>query len=129
MKKTILLLTLMCAVFGIAAQTPVWLDPKVNQENEEQAVANYFAYESVEQAEKADKYSSSRFMSIEGDWRFNFVENANERPENFYAVGYDDSKWDMFPVPGLFEMNGYGDRIYVNVGYVWRNQFAFTLVS
>jgi beta-galactosidase len=123
MKKITALLTLATVVTGVCAQTPVWLDPKVNQENEERAVANYFAYESVEQAEKADKYSSSRFMSIEGNWRFNFVENANERPENFYAVGYDDSKWDMFPVPGLFEMNGYGDRIYVNVGYVWRNQF------
>ena len=60
MKKTILLLTLMCAVFGIAAQTPVWLDPKVNQENEERAVANYFAYETVEKAEKADNIEPFR---------------------------------------------------------------------
>ena len=28
------------------------------------------------------------------------------------------------PVPGLFEMLGYGDRIYKNAGYAWSNQFA-----
>lgn len=120
---SLLLSALVYVVMGVMAQTPVWLDPEVNQENEKRAVANYFAYESMEMAEKSDKYSSSRYMSLEGDWKFNFVENAYDRPENFYAVDYDDSKWVDFPVPGLFEMNGYGDRIYVNVGYIWRNQF------
>ncbi len=123
MKKLTLLLTLTCAAINMMAQTPEWLDPKVNSVNEKRAVANYFAYESEAKAAAADKYSSSRYMSLEGEWNFNFVENAYERPENFYALNFDDSKWDKFPVPGLFEMNGYGDRIYVNVGYVWRNQF------
>ena len=48
MKKMTALLTLVTIVTGVCAQTPVWLDPKVNQENEERAVANYFAYETVE---------------------------------------------------------------------------------
>ena len=28
------------------------------------------------------------------------------------------------PVPGLWELNGYGDPLYVNIGYPWREQFV-----
>ena len=105
------------------AQQPVWLDPRVNSENEKPDVADYFAYEDLESAEKGEKSQSSRFMSIEGNWKFNFVKNAYDKPENFYSEGYDDSKWVSFPVPGLFEMNGYGDRIYTNVSYPWNNEY------
>ena len=28
------------------------------------------------------------------------------------------------PVPGLWEVNGYGDPLYVNTGYAWREQFS-----
>ena len=103
---------------------PMWLNPKVNHENRKSAVADYFAFESEELARKNEKTVSERFLSLEGKWRFNFVKNAYDRPENFFSKSFDDSKWVDFPVPGLLEMNGYGDRIYVNVGYVWKNQFA-----
>src|SRR5574344_632596 len=103
---------------------PMWLNLKVNHENRKSAVADYFAFESEELARKNEKTVSERFLSLEGKWRFNFVNNAYDRPENFFSKSFDDSKWVDFPVPGLLEMNGYGDRIYVNVGYVWKNQFA-----
>jgi len=105
------------------AQTPVWLDPNVNSENEKPDVADYFAYENADLAAKGLKDNSSRFISIEGNWKFNFVKNAYDKPENFFAQDYDDSKWVDFPVPGLFEMNGYGDKIYTNVTYPWNNEY------
>ena len=105
------------------AQQPVWLDPNVNSENEKPDVADYFAYEDMESARKGEKKESSRFMSIEGNWKFNFVKNAYDKPQDFFAEGYDDSKWTDFKVPGLFEMNGYGDRIYTNVTYPWNNEY------
>jgi len=111
------------ALLSALAQQPVWLDPKVNSENEKPDVADYFAYESLESAQKGEKNQSSRFMSIEGNWKFNFVKNAYDKPEDFYAEGYDDSEWVDFPVPGLFEMNGYGDKIYTNVTYPWNNEY------
>jgi beta-galactosidase len=107
-----------------AMAEPMWLNPKVNHENRKNTVADYFAFESEELAGKNEKTVSGRYISLEGKWRFNFVKNANERPENFFSRSFDDSKWVDFPVPGLLEMNGYGDRIYVNVGYAWKNQFA-----
>ncbi len=113
-----------------AQKTPVWCDPNVNEINRKTDVANYFAYESEALAQKSQspkdnpKAKSSRYLSIEGKWKFNWVENANERPANFYSLTYDDSKWGTMPVPGIWEMNGYGDAIYVNTSYAWRSDWT-----
>ncbi len=123
MKRIALLTIIQLVLIPLTAQQPVWLDPKVNSENEKPDVADYFAYENAELAAQGEKSRSSRFMSIEGNWKFNFVKNAYDKPENFFAEGFDDSKWVDFPVPGLFEMNGYGDRIYTNVSYPWNNEY------
>ncbi|MBR5706580.1 MAG: DUF4981 domain-containing protein [Bacteroidaceae bacterium] len=123
MKRISIVALMQLFLLPVVAQQPVWLDPKVNSENEKPDVADYFAYENLESAEKGEKSQSSRFMSIEGNWKFDFVKNAYDKPENFFAEGYDDSKWPDFPVPGLFEMNGYGDRIYTNVTYPWNNEY------
>jgi len=114
---------LLATVFVTASAQQVWLDPNVNEENRKEMRADYFAYESADKAISGDKTLSSRYMSLEGMWKFNFVKDAWDRPQNFFEKGYDDSSWVEFPVPGLFEMNGYGDRIYVNIGYAWSTQF------
>ena len=104
-------------------KTERWLDPNVNRVNVEKLRSSFFAYESASLASKMDKTQSQRYMSMEGKWKFHFVKDHNLAPKGFYAVGYDDASWVDFPVPGLFELNGYGDRIYKNVGYAWNTQF------
>ena len=106
-----------------AAQTPEWLDPQVNQIRREPRHAAFFAFENESKAETFDKTASMRYLSLEGEWRFCFVKDHTDAPDGFWNPKYDDSQWDSFPVPGLFEMNGYGDRIYRNVGYAWQTQF------
>ena len=51
------------------------------------------------------------------------VPNADQRPTDFWKVGFNDKGWDNMQVPAVWELNGYGDPIYVNTGYAWRNQF------
>ena len=132
MKVRLLLLSVltMGSLWTQAQKTPVWCDPNVNEINRKTDVASYFAYESealaqLPQTPKANaKAQSKRYMSIEGKWKFHWVESANERPANFYAVKYDDSKWGTMPVPGIWELNGYGDAIYVNNQYAWRSDWV-----
>ncbi len=62
-------------------------------------------------------------MSLNGAWNFNFVTNADARPRDFFQVDYNDLGWGTIQVPACWEMNGYGDPIYVNGGYPWMNQF------
>lgn len=62
-------------------------------------------------------------MTLNGLWKFNWVRHAEARPTDFYQTNFNDKGWDDLQVPGVWELNGYGDPIYVNVGYAWRNQF------
>ncbi|MGN0283095.1 MAG: glycoside hydrolase family 2 TIM barrel-domain containing protein [Prevotella sp.] len=106
------------------AQKPmVWNTPEQNQENREQRRDNFFAFENLTLAQRGDKSVSSRFLSMEGTWKFLFVKNYYDRPTDFFKPQFDDSQWVDFPVPGLFELNGYGDPIYRNVGYSWATTF------
>lgn len=123
MLKQVMLFLAVSAASVVGAVEPVWKNPEVNQQNREPRRANYFAYESRALAEKGDKAASSRYLSMEGMWKFNFVKNYPDRPKDFFKTDYDDSSWTDFPVPGLFEINGYGDRIYKNTGYAWATTF------
>ena len=123
MRKQLLAILMMATMSATAQQTPEWKNPQVNQMNREARRAHFFAYETQELATKAEKQQSARYLSMEGTWRFNFVKDHNLAPKDFFALKYDDSKWVDFPVPGLFEINGYGDKIYKNVGYAWCTTF------
>ena len=67
--------------------------------------------------------STSEKISLEGTWKFKGVMNADERPTNFFNTNFDDSSWGTMPVPGCWEFNGFGEPIYVNVGFGWRGHF------
>ena len=116
-------LAVLCAQAKGEKKAPCWMDPAVNRVNVEPSRAHFFAYESEELSRSAKKETSKRFMSIEGMWKFLWVKDHNNAPAGFYQTNYDDSRWVEFPVPGLFEIKGYGDRIYKNVGYAWATQF------
>ena len=103
--------------------TPYWLNPKVNKVNCESPRSAFFAYESEDLAKMNQKNKSERFLSLEGQWRFYYAKDHDKAPEKFYELKYDDSQWINFPVPGLLELNGFGDPTYVSHGYAWRNQF------
>lgn len=119
------LLTCCLAVCGLAAmaQHDEWKNPEVNAVNRAPMHTNYFAYASADEASKGIKESSSNFMTLNGTWKFNWVKNAEARPTDFYRTDFNDKGWDDMKVPGVWEMNGYGDPIYVNVGYAWRSQY------
>ena len=122
--RKLLLAIMTMATMGVAAQqAPEWKNPQVNQMNREARRAHFFAFENGDKALANDKTKSSRYLSMEGKWRFNFVKDHNLAPKDFFSLKYDDSKWVDFPVPGLFEINGYGDKIYKNIGYAWGTTF------
>jgi len=58
-------------------------------------------------------------LSLNGVWNFKWYENCDQRATDFFKLGLDDSGWDSMPVPGMWELNGFGDPVYKNVGYAW----------
>lgn len=111
---------------SVTAPTPTfteWKDMQVNEVNRLPLHATFFAYENESTALKGEMKNSERFVSLHGDWKFKWVENANERPTDFWKTDFDDSAWGKMPVPGMWELNGFGDPVYVNIGFAWRGHF------
>ncbi len=111
------------SAISLGAKTPYWLDPEVNEVNRLPMHTSYFAYESADKLGQG-KVTSDNYRSLDGTWKFNWVKDADMRPVDFYKPAFDDSSWSVIEVPGMWELNGYGDPIYVNVGYAWRGHFA-----
>jgi len=88
-----------------------WADPSVNQVNREPMRATM-------------KCSDMQTLPLDGVWKFHFAENAADAATGYFTSDYDDSKWGVMPVPGVWELNGYGDPMYVNSDYPWSTHFA-----
>lgn len=123
MRQILVLLSALMVSVGAFARSQHWQDPYVNEENRLPMHSSYFAYESHEASEEGMN-ASGRYLSLNGKWKFNWVCDASQRPEDFHRTDFNDRGWDDMPVPGIWEMNGYGDPVYLNVGYAWRTWFA-----
>ena len=113
MKRTLslLFLSILCAS-SLAAQTKMepWQDPNVFEENRMPMRATFVT-------------AQQQTLSLNGLWKFRFNPTIEGRLRGFEAVGYDDAAWDEIPVPGLWDLNGYCDPMYLNVGYPWRGHY------
>ena len=114
----------------VAIQQPTfteWHDLQVNEINRLPLHTLHFAYDPNDfpgtGAEYLDKKQSMNYMSLDGTWKFNWVANADQRPTDFYKTDLDDSKWKNIQMPGNWEMLGYGQPEYVNIGFAWRGHF------
>lgn len=118
--KKILLTALSCAACVVMSAHDEWQDPRVNAVNRAPMHTSYFAYSPGEEFVQEE---SENYMTLNGIWNFNWVEDSDMRPMDFYECDFNDKGWDKMPVPGIWEMYGYGNRLYLNVGYAWREQF------
>lgn len=125
MKKHFILSLIACiAVLLCWAQgADAWQDPAINQINRMPAVASFFAYPDEAWAVKGEKEQSPNFLSLNGTWKFNWVQDMDDKPNDFYRTDYEDRHWADFQVPAVWERNGFGAPMYKSVGYPWFNQF------
>ena len=110
---TFLSLALTATFLPLAAQTAKmepWQDPNVFEQNRMPMRATFVT-------------AQQQTLSLNGLWKFYFNPTIEGRLKGFEAVGYDDSAWDEIPVPGLWDLNGYCDPMYVNVGYPWSGHY------
>ena len=110
---------------GLCAQSfTEWQNPEVNAVNRAPMRSANFAFRADEPAlANRAKKESANYMTLNGAWKFNWVNDASARPTDFWKKDFNDKSWDNIMVPGVWELNGYGDPIYVNVQYPWSNYF------
>ena len=112
MRNLCLSLAFLAAFLPLAAQTKMepWQDPNVFEENRMPMRATFVT-------------AQQQTLSLNGLWKFHFNPTIEGRLRGFEAVGFDDTAWDEIPVPGLWDLNGYCDPMYLNVGYPWRGHY------
>lgn len=89
-----------------------WQDPNVFERNRMPMSATFVT-------------DQQQTLSLNGEWNFRFCPSVTERlQDGFEGKDFDDSNWDKIPVPGMIELNGYADPIYLNIGYAWRGWYS-----
>ena len=111
MKLNIIIFLSWFANMVFAQRDHDWENQNILQYNREPARAAFFAYQ---------EKPGDRQMSLDGLWKFHWTKTPDEQPQGFHEVGFDDSSWQTFPVPGDWEMNGYGTPIYCSSGYTFK---------
>lgn len=100
-----------------------WLNQNVNEVNRLPMRSSFFPFSTLDGAVANNPKGERNYISLNGNWKFNWVENVDQRPTDFFEVEYNDKGWGEMPVPGIWELNGYGDPLYLNIGYAWRNDY------
>lgn len=94
-------------------------NPEITGVNRLPQHATFMPYASFAEAQKAERYASSRCKVLNGKWKFKLYKNYAYRPSDFAQVHYDTHNWDTVQVPGSWQMQGYDQSQYCNVRYPW----------
>ena len=99
------------AVPGVPkAYAKAWQQPELNQVNRLPMHTHILS-------ERNDR------VTLNGTWEFFWQQGAQQMLDGFYLPDYSPKEdWGTMPVPGNWELNGYGDPIYLNIGYMWRGR-------
>ncbi len=100
---------------------PFWTNEKLNEDNRLPARASFYSYENIELAKKNNWQQSVNYLNLNGNWKFKWQEKPSDIPIDFEKTNFDDSKWVNMVVPFNNEIKGFGDPIYVNIGYEFQH--------
>ncbi|WP_216848933.1 glycoside hydrolase family 2 protein [Pedobacter sp. L105] len=98
-------------------------DPQNIGIHKEASHATLMPYASLKEALVANRHQSSYSKSLNGLWKFNWVDWPQKRPVNFYKTDYDVSGWKTIPVPSNWQLQGYGTPYYSNYTYIFKKDF------
>ena len=104
-------------VLNVKSQSTDWENPMLTGQNNNLPHAIAHPYSDVKAALAGDLVRSPFYLSLNGNWKFNWVKNPAERPVNFCAEKFDVSSWPEITVPGDWQFQGYDTAIYVNIRY------------
>ena len=113
----------------VSAQTfNEWKDPDINELNRLPMHADFFPFENKTLAKECNYVEAENFISLHGLWKFKWDESIQEDESNirrcdFTHKDFNDSSWDDIRIPGMWEMNGYGQPIYAGVNYAWKGWY------
>ncbi len=107
-KKQLCALSVLVVACAFGAFEEPWRNSQVNEINRLPARTH---------AQPLDEKGEAFVVSLNGDWKMNWVGRPDLRPLNFYQTDFDDSAWGTVDVPSCLELRGYGVPVYSNMKY------------
>ncbi|MBB3698924.1 DUF4981 domain-containing protein [Flammeovirga yaeyamensis] len=99
-------------------------NPNMIQENKMDTRVHFGVFDTYPEAKTNTFEKSKNYLSLNGIWKFNYAENPDKRPVDFYKNDFDVSAWNDIKVPSNWEVEGFGTPIYTNHPHEfadWRN--------
>lgn len=90
-----------------------WENPSIVDIGKEASHSHFFSLANKNETND----NSSLVKSLNGIWKFNYVDNSNDRPTNFFKNNFNDAAWKKIEVPSNWEWQGFGVPIYANITY------------
>lgn len=89
-----------------------WGNVKVLGRNRSPVRPFYCGFCSVDEAKKEKEMESRNCTKLNGVWKFSYYESPFQVPGEVKEENYDDNEWDVMPVPGHWQLNGYDKPCY-----------------
>ncbi|WP_416349500.1 glycoside hydrolase family 2 TIM barrel-domain containing protein [Proteiniphilum sp.] len=96
---------------------PYWQDVNVVKVNKEYPRTQFMTYDNKSEALTIPFEKSKYYLSLNGTWKFYFVDSYKQLPENITDSIINLAGWKDIKVPGNWEIQGFGTPIYVNHPY------------
>ncbi len=98
-------------------------DPECLGINKQPDHSTLMPYGSLAEALVANRHASSFSRSLNGIWKFNWVDWPQKRPVDFYKPAYSVAGWRDISVPSCWQVQGYGTPYYSNFTYIFQKDF------
>ena len=111
---------------SVTAQTtdkPEWSNEQVSGVNKEEAVQIAIPFTDEQQAMNLTIEESPYYKTLNGIWKFHWVADPKDRPQDFCKPEYDVSQWDNIKVPATWQIEAvrhnknWDKPLYCNVIY------------
>ncbi len=98
----------------LGLKSAIWEDPRIFSINRRPMTATAVRYQN--RADALSGNGSSLYLSLNGLWKFDWLPSIPEKPDYFFGQDYDDGDWFDIEVPGVWQLQGYGNPHYRNIG-------------
>ncbi|MCB0687192.1 MAG: DUF4981 domain-containing protein [Saprospiraceae bacterium] len=112
-----LVLGLSANLLGQTDSLDDWENPQILSRHKLDGRSSFWHFRSVQEALANDIQKVDNYLDLNGQWKFHWSANPDERPTNFYLDDFDVGSWSSINVPGNWQLQGYGVPIYVNIPY------------
>jgi len=90
-------------------------NPQMIGLNQEEGHVPLLPYSSIEKAIINAPEQSSGYLSLDGKWNFWYVVNPDGINREFFKPGFNEKGMAEITVPGNWQMQGFGEKIFRNV--------------